>query len=62
MPDRYKAGPLLDGSTAWAIYLAEDPELERPLSYPLYSRQFADDLAAVLNRQVILDSCQKTSN
>ena len=49
MPDRYRAGPLMDGSKAYAIYRSDDPDLDRPLVWPIYEREAADDLAAAMN-------------
>ncbi len=56
MPDRYKAGPLLDGSDCWAIFSADDPDLDRPLIYPIYDAQAADDLAVAMSRAGAEDS------
>ena len=49
VPDRYRAGPLPDGLKCWAIYLADDPDLERPHLYPLRDEEMAKDLALLLN-------------
>ena len=49
VPDRYKAGPLPGGSNCWAIYLADDPDLDRPHLHPLRDREMAEDQAWLLN-------------
>ncbi len=50
MADRYKADKLLDGGTAYAIYLSSDVDCDRPQMDPIRDRQLADDLAWVLNQ------------